>query len=71
LKNDKMICQFISDKNNIFYKGQKFKKILNGIHTNNKICQLKEKKSREGDRLLLVFQNVNSVEGAIECLKIF
>ena len=71
LKNDKMICQFISDKNDLLYKNQKFEKILNSIHSNNKICQLKEKKSASGDRLLLVFQEVYSVEDALECLKIF
>ena len=71
LKNEKMICQFISSKDDKFYSSGEFGKILQTIQNNQNLCQLKEKKSINGERLLLVFQNINSIEKAINCLKIF
>ena len=71
LKNEKMICQFISGKEDKFYSSGEFGKILQTIQKNQNLCQLKEKKSINGERLLLVFQEINSIEKAIKCLKIF
>ena len=71
LKNEKMICQFISNKEDKFYSSGEFGKILQTIQNNQNICQLKEKKSINGERLLLVFQEINSIEKAIKCLEIF
>ena len=71
LKNEKLICQFISSKDDKFYSSGEFGKILQTIQNNQNLCQLKEKKSINGERLLLVFQNINSIEKAINCLKIF
>ena len=71
LKNEKMICQFISDKEHYFYSSGEFTRILQTVQNNQNLCQLKEKKSISGERLLLVFQEIDSVEKAIDCLKIF
>ncbi len=71
LKNEKMICQFISNKEDKFYSSGEFGKILETIQNYQNICQLKEKKSINGERLLLVFQEINSIEKAIKCLEIF
>ena len=71
LKNEKMICQFISNKEDKFYSSGEFGKILQTIQKNQNLCQLKEKKSISGERLLLVFQEVTSIEKAIKCLEIF
>ena len=70
LKNKKMICQFVSNKNDPFYNSEKFQSLLKSINTNHEICELKEKKSNKGDRLLLVFKNVCTVQDGIDCLKI-
>ena len=70
LKNKKMICQFVSNKNDPFYNSEKFQSLLNSINTNHEICELKEKKSNKGDRLLLVFKDVCTVQDGIDCLKI-
>jgi transcription-repair coupling factor (superfamily II helicase) len=70
LKNKKMICQFVSNKNDPFYNSEKFKSLLKSINTNHEICELKEKKSNKGDRLLLVFKDVCTVQDGIDCLKI-
>ena len=70
LKNKKMICQFVSNKNDPFYNSEKFQSLLKSINTNPEICELKEKKSNKGDRLLLVFKDVCTVQDGIDCLKI-
>ena len=70
LKNKKMICQFVSNKNDPFYNSEKFQSMLKSINTNHEICELKEKKSNKGDRLLLVFKDVCTVQDGIDCLKI-
>ena len=71
LKNEKMICEFISSKEDKFYSSGKFGKILQTIQNNQNLCHLKEKKSIKGERLLLVFKEINSIEKAIKCLEIF
>ena len=71
LKNEKMICQFISNKEDKFYSSGEFTRILQTVQNNQNLCQLKEKKSMNGERLLLVFQEIDSIEKAIDCLKIF
>ncbi|MFL2636784.1 MAG: transcription-repair coupling factor [Flavobacteriaceae bacterium] len=70
LKNKKMICQFVSNKNDPFYNSEKFQSLLNSVNTNHEICELKEKKSNKGDRLLLIFKDVCTVQDGIDCLKI-
>ena len=70
LKNKKMICKFVSNENNPFYNSEKFQSLLKSINTNHEICELKEKKSNRGDRLLLVFKDVCTVQDGIDCLKI-
>jgi len=71
LKNNKMICQFISDKENSYYSSGDFQKILTSIHHKKSVCELKEKKKNDSNVLLAIFKNVDSVKQAIEKLKVF
>ena len=71
LKNNKMICQFISDKEHYYYSSGNFQKTLLAIHQKKNICELKEKKKNNIGVLLAVFKNVHSIKQAIEKLKIF
>ena len=71
LKNNKMICQFISDKEHYYYSSGNFQKTLIAIHQKKNICELKEKKKNNIGVLLAVFKNVHSIKQAIEKLKIF
>ena len=71
LKNNKMICQFISDKEHYYYSSGNFQKTLIAIHKKKNICEVKEKKKNNIGILLAVFKNVNSIKQAIEKLKIF
>ena len=71
LKNKKMICQFISDKNNDFYKNGRFEEMLSSIIKNNTMCEFKEKKNQFNEKLIVVFKDVNSINKAIKMLQIF
>ena len=71
LKNNKMICQFISDKENSYYSSGDFQKILTSIHHKKSVCELKEKKKNDSNVLLAIFKNVDSVKQAIEKLEGF
>ena len=71
LKNDKLICQFISDKEHNYYSSGNFQKTLKTILQNKKMCEVKEKKNKDGDILIVVFKGVNSIDKAINNLKVF
>ena len=71
LKNCKMICQFISNKEDKYYKSDKFKNTLLNIQNNPNLCQIKEKKKNNEEKLLLVFNEVQTLTQAISYLKVF
>ncbi len=71
LKNDKMICQFISDKEDSYYSSGNFQKILTSIHQNKNMCEVKEKKKNDKVVLLAIFKKIYSINEAIEKLKVF
>ena len=71
LKNDKMICQFISDKEDSYYSSGNFQKILTSIHQNKNMCEVKEKKKNDKVVLLAIFEKIYSINEAIEKLKVF
>jgi transcription-repair coupling factor (superfamily II helicase) len=64
LKNEKMLCYFISSKNSRFYKTSQFQYILQFVQMNPAKTQMKERK----ERLYLVFEGVKSLEGALRTL---
>ena len=65
LKNKKMICYFISDKNHEYFKSDIFISVLKTINENPG-CRLKEK-----NKLYVVFENINSINEALKNLNIF
>ncbi|RDY60122.1 transcription-repair coupling factor [Flagellimonas nanhaiensis] len=68
LKKNKFLGYFIADQQSDFYQSPVFTQILNYVQTHPKTCQLKEKQTRNGLRLLLVFDGVTSVEKALRVL---
>lgn len=71
MKQGKMIGYFIADQNSSFYQSKKFRQVLESVQKHPKSCTMKEKKTRNGLRLLLVFGAVNSVDAGLERLKLF
>ncbi|MBM1105554.1 transcription-repair coupling factor [Aurantibacter crassamenti] len=71
LKKGKLIGYFISDQQSEFYQSAAFTKVLHFAQSNPKKCKLKEKQTRNGLRLLLVFEGINTIEKALDALTPF
>lgn len=69
LKQSKMIGYFISDQQSTFYQSVQFRKVLLFIQTYPTLSTLKEKKTKNGLRLLLTFNHVKSIETALKHLQ--
>ena len=69
LKKGRMVGYFIADQQSKFYQSASFTKVLKYVQANTHACEMKEKETRNGLRLLLTFKNINSVEKALKALK--
>ncbi|TJY37727.1 transcription-repair coupling factor [Pontimicrobium aquaticum] len=69
MKKNKCIGYFIKDQQSGFYQSIGFSKVLQYIQTHPTKCKMKEKQTRQGLRLLLTFDNVKSVDKALEVLQ--
>ena len=68
LKKGKLIGYFISDQQSDFYQSTNFTKVLQFVQANSEICTMKEKQTRNGLRLLLVFDGISTVDKALQSL---
>jgi transcription-repair coupling factor (superfamily II helicase) len=71
MKQGKLIGYFIADQQSEFYHTAVFTKVLKYVQSNPQRCTMKEKKTRNGLRLLLVFDRVGSVDRAYLALQPF
>ena len=71
LKKGKLIGYFLSDQQSEFYQSAAFTKVLQFVQANPQKCKMKEKQTRNGLRLLLVFEGITSVEIALNALSPF
>lgn len=69
LKKGKLIGYFISDQQSEFYQTDTFTRILQFVQSNPQHCKMKEKETRNGLRLLLVFEGISSIEKALHALE--
>ncbi len=69
VKKNKMLAYFISDKESEYYNSPVFARILKTVQTTPDCCQFKEKKIKDEERLMLVFENVHSIQSAIHKLQ--
>jgi len=69
MKQDKLIGYFISDQNSGFYQSENFTKVLQFVQTHPIICKMKEKQTRKGLRLLLTFEDINTIEKALKIIQ--
>ena len=68
MKQGKMVGYFIGDQQSDFYQSNRFMKVLQFAQRNGNVCKIKEKETKNGLRLLLTFDNVKSVNKALELL---
>lgn len=69
LKQQKMVGYFINDQQSSFYQSNSFTKVIQFVQKNPLACKMKEKQTRQGLRLLLTFENVDSVKNALIALE--
>jgi transcription-repair coupling factor (superfamily II helicase) len=70
VKKGKMLAYFVSDSHSPYYETGIFQRIIHKVQQTN-CCQFKEKTINNEQRIYLVFENVFSVDAALEKLKIF
>jgi transcription-repair coupling factor (superfamily II helicase) len=68
MKKGKLIGYFINDQQSKFYQSDDFSKVLQFVQMNAGKCKMKEKKTRNGLRLLLTFDNIKSIKQALAAL---
>ncbi|MBO6830463.1 transcription-repair coupling factor [Allomuricauda sp.] len=71
MKKGKFIGYFIADQQSSFYQSAIFTQILQYAQTHPQQVKLKEKQTRNGLRLLLVFDKITSVDKALKVLEPF
>ena len=71
MKKGKFIGYFISDQDSEFYQSALFTRVLQFVQAHPDACKIKEKNTRNGLRLLLVFEKINNVNKALEVLQPF
>lgn len=71
MKQGKMIGYFIGDQQSAFYQSPQFTKVLQFAQAFSSSCKIKEKQTRNGLRLLLVFEPIKSVDQAYLALEPF
>ncbi len=69
MKHNKLVGYFISDQQSSFYQSSNFSKLLQYVQSNPRACKMKEKQTKNGLRLLLTFDNISSIEKALEALQ--
>nr|WP_262916826.1 transcription-repair coupling factor [Aestuariivivens insulae] len=69
MKQGKFIGYFINDQQSSFYQSPAFTKVLQFVQANPNRCRMKEKQTRSGLRLMLTFENINTVKQALKALQ--
>ena len=68
LKQGKMVGYFIGDQQSDFYSSNRFLSMVRLVQQNPNLCKMKEKETKNGLRLLLTFDNVKSINKALELI---
>jgi transcription-repair coupling factor (superfamily II helicase) len=68
MKQGKMVGYFVGDQQSDFYQSNRFMKMVQFVQQNSNLCKMKEKETKNGLRLLLTFENVKSINKALELM---
>ena len=69
MKKGQMTGYFIGDPKNPFYSSARFQKVLLFVQRYPDKCRIQEKETRNGLRLLIIFDNIRSVLQALKVLQ--
>ncbi|ATA69330.1 transcription-repair coupling factor [Capnocytophaga cynodegmi] len=70
MKNGKMTGYFISDQESPFYQSSRFQKVLQFVQCHPDRCKMQEKETRNGLRLLLIFEGITSIDKALNIMRL-
>ncbi|MGF1560440.1 MAG: transcription-repair coupling factor [Flavobacteriaceae bacterium] len=71
MKKGKLIGYFLADQQSEFYQSANFTKVLHFVQQHPNAAKMKEQQTRNGLRLLLVFEGVHSIQKALKALAPF
>jgi transcription-repair coupling factor (superfamily II helicase) len=69
MKKGKLIGYFIADQQSSFYQSTRFTTVLQFVQNHAQLCKIREKQTRNGLRLLLVFEKIDTTSRALEALQ--
>ncbi len=69
MKKGKLIGYFVADQQSSFYQSAVFTRVLQYVQTHASSCKIKEKQTRNGLRLLLVFEKIHATSSALQMLQ--
>jgi len=68
LKQGKMVGYFVGDQQSQYYQSASFRNVLRFVQQFPTVSKMKEKQTKNGLRLLLTFENVKTVQKALDML---
>ena len=71
MKKGKLIGYFLADQQSEFYQSANFTKVLHFVQQHPNAAKMKEQQTRNGLRLLLVFEGIHSIQKALKALAPF
>ena len=69
IKQSKLVGYFISDQQSDFYQSSTFMEVMQFAQQNPTEVKIKEKQTRNGLRLLMTFEDIETVEDALFKMK--
>lgn len=69
LKQGKMVGYFVGDQQSAYYQSGMFHRVIKFVQQYPSVARMKEKQTKNGLRLLLTFENVKSVQKALNMLQ--
>jgi transcription-repair coupling factor (superfamily II helicase) len=71
MRKGKLLGYFIADQQSSFYQSATFSRVMAMAQNNPHSCKIKEKQTRNGLRLLIVFEGIGTVNKALKALQPF
>lgn len=69
MKQGKLIGYFVGDQQSNYYNSKQFRHMLQFVQQHGNICKMKEKETKNGLRLLITFENVKSINKALDFME--
>ncbi|MCF8323008.1 MAG: transcription-repair coupling factor [Flavobacterium sp.] len=70
MKQGKLTGYFVGDQQSDYYNSKQFRHMLQFVQQHGNICKMKEKDTKNGLRLLITFENVKSINRALEFMEL-